>query len=94
MSMPNEACLEVGKADQVKELPIPEWARTTFAPSRPVANPLDMYAGSRMVAFGVNNARGKINWPWRKDRMSRGAYQAAQGRAMVYAPMGHGRSVM
>ena len=83
----------VGKADEVEELPIPEWARASFAPSRPVvANPLDMYAGARMMAFGGNNMRGKINWPWRRDRMARGGYEYVQGRAMTYAPLGGGRS--
>lgn len=82
-----------GKADEVKELPIPEWARASFASTRPlVANPLDMYAGSRMMAFGGNNMKGKINWPWRRDRMARGGYEYVQGRAMVYAPLGTGRS--
>ena len=94
MNMPNEDSCIVGKSDEVKELPIPEWAKSTFAPSRQVADPLSMYAGGRMMAFGGNNMKGKINWPWRKNRMSRGAQQFVQGRAMVYAPMGEGRSMM
>lgn len=94
MSMPNEQPCAIGKADEVKELPIPEWARSTFAASRPVANPLSMYAGGRMMAFGGNNMKGKINWPWRRRRMSRGAQEFVQGRAMVYSPLGEGRSMM
>jgi len=89
---PNGDAVSVGKADQVKDLPIPEWARTSFSTSHPaVANPLDMYAGARMMAFGGNNMRGKINWPWRRSRMVRGAQQYVQGRATVYSPIGEGR---
>lgn len=82
------------KKAQTELLPIPAWAYSNFAPSRPVGDPLSMYAGGRMMAYGMNNMKGKINWPWRKDRMSRGANQYVQGRAMVYAPLGSGKGTM
>jgi hypothetical protein len=86
----------VAKADRVEELPIPGWARDEYTmlppPSRRVLGPLDMYAGSRMMAFGLNNMKGKVNWPWRKDRMARGGYQFNQSRGMVYNPIGYGRA--
>ena len=89
---PNGDAVSVGKADEVKDLPIPEWARSSFSVNHAVVgNPLDMYAGAQMMAFGGNNMRGKINWPWRRKRMSNGALEYVQGRAMVYSPIGEGR---
>ena len=91
MEMPNYRAVSFGKADEVEELPIPEWARASFAPgSVPVLSPLDMYAGSRMMAYGLKNAQGKRVWPWQKKRMTRGAYEAARGRSMIYSPVGKG----
>lgn len=80
----------IGKA--AEELPIPDWARDAFSSSKQVVSPLDMYAGSRMMAFGLNNMKGKVNWPWRKDRMARGGLQFNQSRSMIYSPVGYGRS--
>ena len=84
MAVPNiDSCL-IGKADSPAELPVPEWARTTIASNVRVGDPLTMYAGGRMMAFGSNNARGRINWFWRKPRMARGANEFVQGRMMVF----------
>jgi len=91
MEMPNSRAVVVGKADEVVELPIPEWAMESFAPGPvPVLSPLDMKAGSMMMATGFRNAQGKRVWPWQKKRMSRGSYEMAQGRQMVYSPVGKG----
>jgi hypothetical protein len=94
MEMPNGKSVDVGKADEVKELPIPEWARmaASVPASPPVANPLNMYAGSKMMGLGARKVAGKWTPPWRKGKVAEGALEVAQGRAMVYSPVGYGRS--
>lgn len=77
--------IDTGRAEV---LPIPPWAVGPF--SAPVVNPLDMYAGSRLMAFGLAGASGKRVLPWQKRRMSRNANMVAQGRGMVYSPLGVG----
>lgn len=93
MEMPNSHAVTVGKADQVKELPIPAWARAASQASpQQVLNPLNMYAGSKMMAFGARKVAGKRNWPWRRKRIAEGGLEVAQGRTFVYSPVGSGRS--
>lgn len=77
--------LDIGRAEPLQ---IPPWARRNFSGS--TVNPLDMYASSRMMAFGMAGAQGKRVMPWRKNRMGRGANQAAQGFGMLYSPLGRG----
>ena len=94
MEMPNCGAVVIGKADDVKELPIPEWARSAAAvpSSAQVLNPLNMYAGSKMMGFGARKVAGKWTPPWRKKKVAEGALEVAQGRTFVYSPIGSGRS--
>lgn len=87
-----EAREMIGKADKVEELPIPEWARLSFAPgSVPViTDPLNQYAAAKMVAYGSKRSQQKVIWPWLQRRMRRGALEEAQGRQMLYSPAGVG----
>lgn len=81
------------KADDVADLPIPEWARNAWsmAPVR-IVDPLDMYAGSAMVAEGYRKVAGKRLMPWQRKKVKAGGLEMAQGRAMMYSPLGSGRS--
>ena len=85
MVTPNRGSLDVGRAES---LSIPLWAKPNFGPA--VLNPLDMYASSRMIAFGLAGASGKRIWPWQRNRVGHQANQAAQGRGMLYSPLGRG----
>ena len=87
--MPNHKALSVGRAEDV---PIPEWAVTNFAaPRKGVLNPLDMAAGSRMVALNTRRVLGIPTMPWSKDKVARAGYRAAQGAMVVYNPVGYGQ---
>lgn len=83
---------KVRKADDAEDLPIPEWARNAWsmAPTR-IVSPLDMYAGSAMAAEGYRKVSGKRVWPWQRGRVKTGGLEMAQGRAMMYSPLGSGR---
>jgi hypothetical protein len=93
MEMPNSHAVAIGKADDVADLPIPEWARNAWsmAPVR-IVDPLDMYAGSAMVAEGYRKVAGKRLMPWQRKKVKAGGLEMAQGRAMMYSPLGSGRS--
>jgi hypothetical protein len=93
MEMPNCRAVDFGKADDVEDLPIPEWARNAWsmAPVR-IVSPLDMYAGSAMAAEGYRKVAGKRVMPWQRRRVRAGGLEVAQGRAMTYSPLGSGRS--
>jgi hypothetical protein len=80
--------LDIGRAET---LPIPPWAVAPF--SARVVDPLDMYAGSRMMAFGISRGTGHRIMPWQKRRMSRNANAVAQGRGMLYSPLGVGSTM-
>lgn len=94
MEMPNNGAVSFGKADEVQQLAIPEWALSASSvPTRtPVSNPLNMYAGSKMMGEGYRKVAGKWTPPWRKKKIAQGSLEVAQGRAMVYSPIGSGRS--
>ena len=93
MDMPNCHAVAIGKADAVVDLPIPEWARNAWsmAPVQ-IVSPLDMYAGSALAAEGYRKVAGKRVWPWQRRRVNAGGLEMAQGRAMMYSPLGSGRS--
>jgi len=78
--------LDSGRAEA---LPVPAWARSNFRNGR-VLDPLQMYAGSRLMAYGVAGAQGKRVWPWQRRKLARNANRIAQGRAFIYSPMGSG----
>ena len=82
----------MSKADDVEDLPIPEWARKAWsmAPTR-IVSPLDMYAGSALAAEGYRKVTGKRVWPWQRGKVKAGGLEMAQGRAMTYSPLGSGR---
>lgn len=85
----------LGKADRVEELPVPGWARASFAPGPvPVIDPLNVYAAGRLVAFGGKRARGEVTWPWMRGRMARGGLEQAQGLTMLYSPAGFGERTL
>lgn len=67
---------------------IPVWARQNFA--APTVNPLNMYASSRLMAFGAYGASGRILYPWKKNKVAHGANKIAQGNMMLYSPAGSG----
>lgn len=82
----------LGKADEVVDLPIPEWARVSFAPGPvPVLSPLDQHAAGRMMAFGGKRARGEVIWPWMRGRMARGGVEQVQAVRMIGSDAGRGR---
>lgn len=90
-----EALRTFGKAAQVEELPVPGWARASFAPGPvPVIDPLNVYAAGRLVAFGGKRARGEVTWPWMRGRMARGGLEQAQGLTMLYSPAGFGERTL
>jgi hypothetical protein len=76
--------LDIGRPEP---LVIPPWARQNFAR---MVNPLDQYAGGRLMSQGWQNFQGNRVMPWRKNRMSRGALAMARGRAA----MGYGEVPM
>ena len=83
---------EVAKSSQAQELPIPEWARRSFAPGPvPVINPVDQWAAGRLLAFGGKRSRGEVIWPWMRGRMSRGGLEVVQGLQMLGSDAGYGR---
>ena len=92
---PNEDATVIGKADAVRELPIPEWARASFAPGPvPVLDPLNQYAAGRLLVFGGKRARGEVIWPWMRGRMRRGGLEQAQGLTMLSSPAGRGERIV
>ena len=93
MNMPNHSSVAIGNGRQVRELDIPRWARdASYTPSsRPVLSPLNMYAGSKMMAFGARKVAGKRTWPWQRKRVRQGGLDVARGRVSVYQPLGIGR---
>jgi len=82
---PNRGSLDVGRAE---ELEIPPFAKPSF--TGPVINPLNMYAGARLMAYGSAAVEGKHIWPWQRRRVAGGANRIAQGRAVLYGPMDYG----
>jgi len=83
----------VGKAvdsGRVQTLEVPAFARQAFS-GQPIDS-LDMYASSRLMAYGLAGAQGKHIWPWQRKRVMRNANKVAQGRGMLYSPMGIGVS--
>jgi hypothetical protein len=85
MGSPNQGSLDIGLAQRME---IPVWAEQSFS-NAPV-NPLNMYASSRLMAFGAYGAMGRNLYPWKKKKVSRGANKVAQGNMMLYSPAGSG----
>lgn len=93
MEMPNSNSVSFGKADSVKDLPIPEWARMNFSTgSNALLNPLNIHASSAQMAEGYRKVAGKRIWPWQRKRVLEGANQMALGRTTLYQPLGTGRN--
>jgi hypothetical protein len=92
MEMPNAQAVEVGKSNQVKELPIPAWALQNFSTKPNVLlNPLNIHASSAQMADGYRKVAGKRIWPWQRKKVNQGASQIAFGRTTLYQPLGYGR---
>jgi hypothetical protein len=92
MEMPNSGSVVVGKAAQMEQLPIPEWAKTNFSVnSRQLLNPLNIHASAGQMAEGARKVAGKRIWPWQRKRVRQGASQVAMGRTTLYQPLGYGR---
>ena len=77
--------LDSGKAEVLE---IPPFAHRAFS-GQPL-DALDMYAGARLMAYGMAGAQGKRIWPWQRKRVMSNANKIAQGRGMLYSPLGMG----
>lgn len=89
------ASLGVRKSN-IREYPyLPEWVKDSFAATttRNVLNPTDLYASSRLMVRSQAQAEGRSVRGRRLKRMTQAERRFAEGRMMLYSPLGRG-SVM
>ena len=96
-AMPNGvvAAGAVAKSN-IREYPyLPEWVKDSFAATttRNVLNPTDLYASSRLMVRSQAQAEGRSVRGRKLKRMTQAERRFAEGRMMLYSPLGRG-SVM
>jgi len=86
---------DVAKSN-VRQYPyLPEWIDTPESARtvRRVLNPTDLYASSRLMVESVARAEGRRLSPRKKKRLTQAERRFAQGRMMLYSPLGRGSVV-
>lgn len=93
-AMPNTVAAvgDVAKSN-IREYPyLPEWVKDSFAgqATRRVLDPLDLYSSSRLMVEAQAAADGKKVRGRKRKRLTQAERRFAQGRMMLYSPLGQG----